>query len=266
MWFSYSPSVGLITGTTFHVNISADGKTDVIYQGLGSFRDTPYGTLFITNGMLNEQYGSLYIKEDNKSRSVGDSSMMFADHINNATTVVGDNVYVLCKMDYLNKTPSFIYRINLKTNKTEQIVNANVRDFQIVKDKLYYINKDEKDTLYSSSLDGTGETKLSEHAVSWFDSVDGNLFYTTKKKSNQYDLYKFKSNGKDQLVWTSPVAGVQVLNKQLIGQLGGSNGIVILDSSGNLIVKIVEPIAKIVTSDKGLLLQKSNKSYLTITP
>lgn len=135
--------------------------------------------------------------------------------------------------------------------------------FRVIDNKLYYV-KDMDKALYSSNLDGTNERKLSEHAVSWFDSIDGNLFYTTKKEPNQFELYEDNANGEDPLVWTSPVASVQVLNHQLVCQLGGSNGIVLLDGSGSLLLKIAAPIARVLTSDNGVLLQNSKNSALEI--
>ncbi|MDQ0890664.1 hypothetical protein QFZ81_005752 [Paenibacillus sp. V4I9] len=64
-----------------------------------------------------------------------------------------------------------IYKIELKTNETKKIVNTEVSRFRILGEKLYYI-KDMDNDLYSSALDGTGERKLSENAVSWFDGID----------------------------------------------------------------------------------------------
>jgi hypothetical protein len=102
--------------------------------------------------------------------------------------------------------------------------------------------------------------QLSDHAVSWFDIIDGNLFYTNKKKSNQFELYKVNSDGEDTLVWTSPFASVQVLNDKLVCQLGGSDGVIILDGSGSLLLKVADPIKRVLTSDNGVLLQNSKNS------
>jgi hypothetical protein len=269
LWFTYSPSRGVTSGGNEYVRIGDDGKAELVYQGNLDFRDTPYG-LLIANLDLANDAGSLYFQEGNNRKSVGDPDLKYSPHATQngltATTVVGDYVYVLLQQE-IATDPYYIYKINLKTNKTEKIVSSPVRWFQIIDNKLIYVKKEEENALYSSALDGTNEIQLSEHAVSWFDIIDGNLFYTTKKNSTQFDLYKVNSDGVDTLVWTSPFASVQVLNGKLVCQLGGSDGVVILDGSGSLLLKLADPIARVLTSDNGVLVQNSkNSSFEFIRP
>ncbi|GAB2716595.1 hypothetical protein ACFQWB_17145 [Paenibacillus thermoaerophilus] len=56
--------------------------------------------------------------------------------------------------------------------------------------------------------------------MSWFDSIDGNVFYTTEKEVNRFELYQADPNGEDPLVWRTPVADVQVLHDQLVCRFG----------------------------------------------
>jgi hypothetical protein len=260
LWFTYHRGEGIMGHNEF-VKIGDDGKTQVVYRGYLDFRDTPYGSLIVNFGSDND-YGNLFLQEGTNRKRVGDPEVNYAYHVTHngltATTVVGDYVYVLCQQTATG--PNFIYKINLKTNKTDKIVGSRVSWFRIANNKLYYIKKDENNALYSSTLDGTNEMKLSEHAVSWFDSIDDNLVYTTKNKTNQFELYKVNSNEKDPLVWASPVASVQVLNGKIICQLAGSDGVVILDGSGRLLLKVADPIARVLTSDNGVLLQNSKNS------
>jgi hypothetical protein len=272
LWFTYHRGGGFMGSDAF-VKIGANGKAELIHDGYLDFRDTPYGTLIVRFGASAFEGGNIYLsppgQEKTIRKGVGDPGLMYAVTSSGSTwslipddasyyiTVIGDDVYVLASRD--KSDANKIYKINLKTNKTEKIVNSGVSRFRIIDNKLYYV-KDEDKALYSSALDGTNEMKLSEHAVSWFDSIDGNLFYTTKKKANQFELYKVNSNGEDPLVWTSPVASVQVLNDKLVCQLGGSDGVVILDGSGSLLLKVADPIARVLTSDNGVLLQNSKNS------
>jgi hypothetical protein len=266
LWFKYSPSVGITTGYTQYVKISDSGKTEAVYQGgFLDFRDTPYGSLIVGQlfGKFDDEidYGYLSLLNGTNRKNMGEN-LMYSNHViqegRTATTVVGDDVYVLFIEDTQH---NFIYKINLKTNKTEKIVSSPVRWFQIIDNKLIYVKKDEENALFSSALDGMNEMQLSEHtAVSWFDIINGNLFYTTKKKSDQFELYKVNSDGKDTLLWTSPFASVHVLNGKLVCQLGGSDGVVILDGSGSLQLKVADPIKRVLTSDNGVLLQNSKNS------
>jgi hypothetical protein len=270
LWFTYHVG-GNIMGSDEFVKIGDDGKAELMHDGYLDFRDTPYGTLIVLLGASAFEGGNLSLlppgQDKTNSTRVGDPGVKYGVHVkysdgggiihDSSTTVIGDDVYVLAShgQSDLNK----IYKINLKTNKSDKIVDTSVSWFRMIDNKLYYV-KDEDNALYSSALDGTNEMKLSEHAVSWFDSIDGNVFYTTKKEANQFELYKVNSNGVDPLIWTSPVANVQVINKKLVCQLGGSDGVVLLDGSGSLLVKVVDPIARVLTSDNVVLLQNSKNS------
>jgi hypothetical protein len=273
LWFTYHLGGG-VTGSDKFVKISDDGKAELMLSGYLDFRDTPDGTLIVLHGAAAYERGNLYLlppgQDETNRKRVGDSGVLYGCHVTyngdvedvaNAfsTSVIGDDVYVLASHGQtdLNK----IYKINLKTNKSDKIVDTSVSSFRIFANKLYYV-KDENHALYSSALDGTGEMKLSDHAMLWFDSIDGNVFYTTKKEDNLYELYKADSNGEDPLVWTTPVVGVQVLNERLVCKLSENDdyGLVLLGGSGSLVLEVADPISRILTSDNGILIQSSRDS------
>ncbi|MDQ6422246.1 DUF5050 domain-containing protein [Paenibacillus sp. LHD-117] len=271
LWFTYHLGGG-VSGTDMFVRIGDNGKAVLLHQGYLNFRETPYGTLIVRLGDSAFEGGNLRLSSAGKEKKVGEPGLMYAVTLSgtqwslgggNASYIGinGDNAYVLASRDETDANK--IYEINLKTNKTKKIVNSGVSWFQAIDNKLYYV-KDKDKSLYSSDLDGANEMKLSEHAVSWFDSIDGNLFYTKKKSSTQFELYKVDPNGKDTLVWTTPFASVQVLNKQLVCQLGVGDGVVLLDSSGGLLLKVADPIARIFESDNELLLQNAKNNTLAI--
>ncbi|MFC4775779.1 DUF5050 domain-containing protein [Paenibacillus sp. GCM10023252] len=271
LWYTYHLGGG-VTGSDFYVKIGNDGTTKLMHEGpFLDFRDTPYGTLIIRQGTSAFEGGNLSIwppgQDMMNSKRVGDSDGRYGVHANynggesyapdSSTTVIGDDVYVLASVG--QKDINKILKINLKTNKSYKILDTSVSWFWIMDNKLYYV-KDENKSLYSSTLNGTNETKLSEHAVSWFGHIESNLFYTTKIEGNKFALYKVDSDGEDKLVWTTPVTSVQVVNNRLIGQLGGNNGVVVLDGSGSLLVKVADPISHILMSDDQVLLQSSKDS------
>lgn len=266
LWFTYHVGEGVM-GHDEYVKIGEDGKAKLSQLGhqYKDFRDTPYGTLIVDLGAGDVKLSLLPPgQEATSAKPVGDPELTFAHHVvksglKTATTVVGDDVYVLCSRDWKQ---NFIYRINLQTNKTEKLVNSSVSWFRIIDNKLLYV-KVEDDSLYSSALDGSGETKLSDHAVSWFDGINGNIFYTTEKQSNQHELYRANPNGEDPLVWTTPVADVRVQNERLVCRFGENNdGIVLLDASGRLLLKALDPILRVLTSDNGVLLESSRDSTI----
>ncbi|WP_214627861.1 DUF5050 domain-containing protein [Paenibacillus agaridevorans] len=271
LWFIYRLGGGVM-GSDYFVKIVDDGMAKLMHSGSLDFHDTPYGTLILRHGDSAFEGGNLSLSSAGESEKVGDPSLMYAVTLSGTwwslgsgkasyMAVNGDHVYVLASRD--ESDANKIYEINLKTNKTKKIVDASVGWFQVIDQKLYYV-KDKDKSLYSSDIDGKNEVKLSEHAVTWFESIDGNLFYTTKKSSTQYDLYKVNPNGDDTLAWGASIAGVQVVNNQLVCLLGGNNGVALLDGSGRLLLKVSEPIGRVFTSDNGLLFQKSNDSSLAI--
>lgn len=263
LWFAYHLGGGL-TGTDQFVKIGDDGKAELLHRGYIDFLDTPYGTL-----ILNLPGGYMYLsqpgedKENNKV--VGGENPNVRMYFNQAkrsfptiaASMVGDDVFVLC-LEGLKDQKS-LCKINLKTNKSDTVVNSGINSFRIINNKLYYV-KVEDNALYSSTLDGTGEIKLSDHAVSWFDGIDGNIFYTIQKETNRFELYKADPDGEDPLVWATLVAGVQVSNDRLVCRLGDNDGVVMLDGSGRLLVEAADPIARVLTSDEGVLLESARDS------
>lgn len=275
LWFNYYLG-GATMGHESFVKISDDGKAELIHQGHMDFQNTPYGTL-IFDFSVPPMNGNLYLSPQGKEgmgrMGVGDPNLRYLWHAvdsggltrggNSTAAVIGDDVYVMASRDQsdLNR----IYKINLKTRQTEKVVNTSVSWFRMIFNKLYYV-KDADHLLYSSALDGTGETKLSDHAVSWFDSIDGNVFYTSKLEGDEYQLYQANSNGGDQLVWNTPVADVRVLNYRLVCRLNENEdyGVVLLDSSGRLLLSVADPISRVLTSDDGVLLQSSKNSSIEL--
>lgn len=168
----------------------------------------------------------------------------FADSMDvTATTVIGDDVYVLIRKEEMG-IYNFIYKINLKTNQTEKIVGTSVNWFRIVNEKLYYVKSEDR-FLYAAALDGKGETKVSARPVSWFDNVGDRIFYTMEG-----ELHKIDPADNGTLVSKLPVAGVAVIDGKLLCELQNNEGFVILDASGNFIVKVTEPITRVLPSDK----------------
>ncbi|MEF3303493.1 DUF5050 domain-containing protein [Paenibacillus sp. GYB003] len=276
LWFTYYLG-GATMGRDGFVKIGGDGKAELFHQGKLDFRETPYGTLIIHFG-VPPRSGNLYLsppgQEGTTRKAVGDPDLMYGWHAaygngfgagrdDSSIAVIGDDVYVLASRGQTD--PNKIYKINLKTGETGMIVNAEVSRFRIIDNALYYV-KDADNALYASDLDGKGETKRSDHAVSWFDGIDGHVFYTTKKETDRFELYRADPNGEDPLVWKAPVVGVQVSNNRLVCRLGENDdyGAVLLDGSGRLLLQVADPISRVLTSDDGILLQSARDSSVVL--
>ncbi|TMV49927.1 DUF5050 domain-containing protein [Paenibacillus mesophilus] len=272
LWFTYHLG-GATMGHDEFVKIGDNGKAELLYRGYLDFRETPYGTLIINFG-VPPRSGNLYLSppgpEGGNRNAVGDANLMYGWHVTygngfgagrdgSSTTIISDDIYVLASRGQTD--PNKIYKINLKTGETGKIVNAEVSRFRIFDSKLYYV-KDTDSALYSAELDGMGEMKLSDHAVSWFDNIDGNLFYTTMKEANRFELYYADPYGADPLVWSTPVSSVQVLNGRIVCRFGETDnyGVILLDSSGRLLLEVADSISRVLTSDEGVLLESARDS------
>ncbi|KRE92115.1 hypothetical protein ASG89_33670 [Paenibacillus sp. Soil766] len=277
LWLLYHIG-GATMGHDEFVKISDDGKAEVRHQGYLDFRDTPNGTLIVNLG--NPPFaGNLSLVPTGQQalvgKAVGSPDLLYGRHVTvsessvgvggdgSSTTVIGDDAYVLGSSylaghyDDLNK----IYRINLKSNEIAKIINAGVQRLSVIDDRLYYV-KDADSALYVSNRDGTGERKLSEHAVSWFAEVGDNVYYTTEiDNNNNYELSKVGPAGNDVAVYNTLFRSVQVVDGKLVCILDEKDDYraVVLDSSGNLILTVTDPVTRVLASDDGILLASSGK-------
>ncbi|WP_158606410.1 DUF5050 domain-containing protein [Paenibacillus ginsengarvi] len=272
LWFSYHIG-GATMGHDEYVRIGDDGKAELMHVGYLNFRETPYGTLIINYG-VPPRSGNLYLsppgEESTIRKAVGDPSLMFgwhvtygsgfgAGHDSSSPAIIGDDAYVLGSRGQTD--PNKIYKINLKTGESGKVVDAEVSRFRILDSMLYYV-KDADKALYASELDGTGEMLLSDFAVTWFDSAEGNVFYTTPSS----ELYWANPDGEDVLAWGTPVVSVQVLQDRLLCRLGENDryGAVLLDSSSGLLLAVADPISRVLASDDGVLLQSARDSSVML--
>ncbi|MFD0696795.1 DUF5050 domain-containing protein [Paenibacillus sp. GCM10027628] len=286
LWFSYFVGSNLM-GTNIYVKVNDDGKGEMKLQkgGYTDFKKTPYGTLIIALGP-NDWEGNLSLaapgQKDQLGKTVGNPNLFYGRYVTlgnmgyivdgigagDSAEVIGDDVYIMASTynpsdgyNDLNK----IYKIDLKTNETKKIVNTEVSRFRILGDKLYYV-KDADNALYASALDGTGERKLSENTVSWFDGIDSKVYYKTAVGENKYRLYQASPDGEDPLVLQERLDGIQLLNGKLVCQLDEKEdyGAMVLDDSGHLVLALADPISHLLTSDDAILFTASGDSTIKV--
>ncbi|WP_426446003.1 DUF5050 domain-containing protein [Paenibacillus sp. S-38] len=258
--FSYH-SGGAIMGSDVYGKVGPDGKGVILQQGYLDFREIPLGTLFISQH-VPPQTGNMYLlpkgEKNPYDHPAGDPKFYYGWQISmdgearsfsgsSSSTVIGDHVYVIAtpsevQEDRLNR----IYRVNLKTNKTELLVNSEVIGFKIIKDQLYYVKTADR-LLYSSNLDGSGEQKISHNEVAafTFGVMDGKVYYTSAGPNDTLKLYKAASSGKDELVMGDAIVSVQFLNDRILCKLaaGGDYGLKILDRAGALRLAVADQVA-----------------------
>ena len=254
-----------LTGyTNNYVAISKDGKLGkeyVKHRGSLDLRDTAYGKLAVIVGLSDEIKGNLHlIKDDGSTQQVGNPDIttfgQSADRDGVTPTIVdGEDVYVLLSKDY--PSPYVIYRIDLRTGMTTPVVE-NADWFVLSNGELYFTNSSNK-FLYKANKDGSEVMQLSDHPVTWFEVVNGNVFYTGKNNTSKLHLYK-ALEGKDKQILAESVSSVKVTNKQLfvLPQESYSYGAFILDSNGQLLWKVADQISKLYTSDEGWLAKSRN--------
>lgn len=260
LWFMYHTGGGF-TGHDNYVKITQDGKAEKQLEGYLDFIESSYGTIVFglpAGNMLLTQPG----EDWSKGMPIGDPNVMYADQRGtnipfSAAGISGDNLYVLCSGGPGEQNN--LCRINLKTNTTNLTIKSGIKAFRIMDNKLYFI-RTEDDMLYSSTLDGSTETQISERPVSWFDVLKGNVFYISKEGNS--DLYQADPENNDKLLLSSNVSRAQVMNDKLVCQMtmDADYGIVVFDGSGTKLLSVADPVTWIYQSDSGLLFRNANDS------
>lgn len=275
LWLIYH-SGGATMGHDAFVHIDDNGTAEERHSGYLDFKATPSGTLIVQMGNPPHE-GNLSLvppgQPGNAGKSIGSPELLYGRHVtvyqssvgvgnDYSTSVVGNVVYVLGSRyssvpgDDRNK----IYAIDLQTNETNKIVNAEVSRFRVEGDKLYYV-KDEDNALYVSRLDGTNERQLSDHPVAWFAETDGSVLYTSSVEDGNYRLYRVDESRNDPVVVEAPLRSVRLVNGKLVGLLDehDDDGAVVLDGAGRLLLTITDPVARVYASDDAIVWAASDK-------
>jgi hypothetical protein len=281
LWFKYHVGGATMGGDVF-VKVNDDGTAErkQFNHSYLDFRKTPYGTLIVDLSVPpsgNNLSLAAPGQEDQRGKAVGNPYLMYGWFVTvgdssvgaggaDTATVIGDDVYIGASAYSYSEgfsDKNKIYKINLKTNETKKIVNAEVSHFRIIDNKLYYV-KDADKALYSSALDGTGERKLSDNPVSWFDEIDGNVYYTSVVKEDTYRLYRADPEGEDPSVMQELVSSVKLFDGKLVCLLDEKEdyGALGLDRTGRLLLKVADPVSHILTSDDAILLASSGDSSI----
>ncbi|NOU88219.1 DUF5050 domain-containing protein [Paenibacillus sp. LMG 31460] len=170
----------------------------------------------------------------------------------NSTAIIGENAYVMATSNPEDKgSLNHIYKINLKTNETSTITNFAVNHFRIINNKLYYV-KEEDHYLYSSNLNGSNEQKLSDNkATSWYEEINGIVYYTVAAANEQVYLYKANPSNDDTLVLKDPLKSVLSVNGKLLCKLaaGEEYGLKVIDQTGNLRLAVTDQILNLFAYD-----------------
>ncbi|WP_079909528.1 DUF5050 domain-containing protein [Paenibacillus sp. 32352] len=266
LWFSYHNG-GAIMGSDVYCKVKEDGTAEQVHRGYFDIKSTSYGNL-IVNLSVPPSGNNLILVPDGEDaangKSIGNPNFIYGWHIadgyagNRSTTVIGDNAYIMASsypVDLNKGQLNQIYRLNLKTNEIDTIVNAAVSHFKIIHNKLYYV-KDEDHFLYSSNLDGTGEQKVSHNpAGNWYDEIDGNLFYISQDANGSTRLYKAEPSQTDTLLVEESLEGVERMNDQVICKIsaGGDYGLKVLDKTGKLQLSVTDPVSRLFAYDNHIV-------------
>ncbi|TCZ75677.1 DUF5050 domain-containing protein [Paenibacillus albiflavus] len=270
LWFSYHLG-GATMGSDEYGRINDKGIATIEHQGYLDFKNTSNGTLIINQSVPPSGNNLILVpagQQATNGKAIGNPKLIYGWHksvngtssslsTNNSTTIIGDDVYVLgssisADKEDLNK----VYKINVKTNETEKIINAEVSNFKVLNNKLYYL-KDADLYLYSSDMDGTNEQKISDNKVSnWYDEIDGNVYYTVGNTMGQLNLYKAEPSKEDTIVLKESLESVQLVNDKLICKLaaGEDYGVKVLDKSGNLHLAITDQVSNVFADNDVILI------------
>jgi hypothetical protein len=280
LWFWYHFG-GATMGSDRYIRISKNGSADEMYSGYLDFVKTAYGTLVVNKGVPPSGNNLKLVDSEDPTwqngRSVGDPGLIYGSGVTiteestsfsvggkDSTAIVGEYVYMRASLYPVQLGGiNHIYKINLETNETTKVVNSEVIHFKVIHNKLYYVKKEDQ-AIYSSTLDGQNEQKLStshdEGYLSWFDELNGHLYYTVTfgEGGGRNQLYQVGPNGKEpgEPVLSEPVESVQVVDGLLICKLaeGADYGVKLLDSNGKLVLAIADQVSRMFVHEGTLLM------------
>ena len=112
-------------------------------------------------------------------------------------SVVGDWVYFLSSDAYSDKT--WLYKVKTDGTNEEKIKDANVFAFLwtsclVIDDKIYYVNNNDQNRLYSMKTDGSEITKLTNTLAYPFIS-DGKWIFAITSELDEWVIRKLSMDG-----------------------------------------------------------------------
>jgi len=266
LWFSYHLG-GATHGANYYVKVTDDGTAAEKHRGYLDFRETPYGSLIISHG-VPPGGGNLSLDlPDGTKKGVGNPNLIYGWYIQSSeggarafagegsTTVVGDEVYILASVYPVEAGSSNrLYKVNLKTNVTKKVIDQDIASFQLRNNKLFYI-KSADGRVYSANLDGSGEAQVSDRKANWFGSIGDTVYYTVMTDERLLELYKADPAVEDSRVVGEKLQHVELVDERILCKLAEAegNGFKVLDSSGELLMTVADPV-KDVWADGDLLL------------
>lgn len=123
--------------------------------------------------------------------------------------------------EYLYYLSNGMYRVNIKSGENQRLVSENCRNLVVCDDVIYYIKVEgDNNRIYSCSLDGSNDVKLSDNMASSLNVSGGYIYYINGSDANR--VYKMALDGSND----EEVSNMKNVQELLIG-----NGYIYMVSS-----------------------------------
>lgn len=171
--------------------------------------------------------------------------------------LMNDEIYVLGYFDKdSTESTTGIYKVNINTHVTERVCEEAATGFRIVDDMIYYT--DFKDALYQIPVAGGRAEKMTDEAVSYYNALNGKVYYTLKSKNDQLYIY-----GNDEPVNSGGrVTSLEIQNGYMVAVFDKESEsqykMMIFNDSGEVIYKTIENVLLVRIENGKVVFVKDN--------
>lgn len=193
MSLSSRPSGGIVSAESVPSSTEKTAKkeTSELGNSVGNYANS---------GLMAEKDGWVYYNDSGGlfRRKTDDSMVtLISEHPAFNISVVGDWVYFLSSDAYSDKT--WLYKVKTDGTNEEKIKDANVFAFLwtsclVIDDKIYYVNNNDQNRLYSMKTDGSEITRLTNTLAYPFIS-DGKWIFAITSELDELVIRKLSMDG-----------------------------------------------------------------------
>lgn len=203
IWLRYHQG-GTIMGSDHYIRLNPNGTYDEVESGYLTFKAYGNMTILVDQGVPPSP-NNLSIKYEGKdNRKVGNPSYLYGWiwEIKDSTSggAASDDIYLVDNHIYLfafnteeDHDFSRIHRVNLDTNMTTRVTNANTKSFMVDGDYIYYVslgnlyrlslhNGEENHIKLEGPIDGHGFSILN-NKIYYVNSLNHELYVDNMKES-----------------------------------------------------------------------------------
>jgi hypothetical protein len=134
---------------------------------------------------LNVTDDAIFFTDGTKNNAImrcnldGSNLQQINEEPSNSILVDGGSIYYLDGQNLL-------YRLNIRTKHKTQIGTDHIGSYNLLREWIYFINKNDHEHLYKMHIDGSNQKQINEYVTGSIIVYDGLVYYLNVKKGNQF--------------------------------------------------------------------------------